>query len=77
MQYTYKAFVRLMAYYTIETTKNTRDIILDIEYGLLSGKYKIGKATILEVANETLEDRKGKMYNIRGEIKKEEEKWKN
>ena len=70
MQYTYKAFVRLIAYYAIETTKNARDVILDIEHGLRSGKYKIGKATILEVENETLEDRKGKMYDIKGEITK-------
>ena len=70
MWYAYKAFVRLIAYFTVETGNTVRDTIIDISMGIQSGKHKIEKVTILEVENETLEDREGRLYALGGELKK-------
>ena len=70
MWYAYRAFVKLVAYFTVETGNTVRDTIIDISTGILAGKHKIEKAVILEVENETLEDREGRLYALGGELKR-------
>ena len=71
MWFLYKGVVKAITYFTLETGNSVRNIIIDISRGLETGKYELGKVRILEVENETLEDKEGRIYGIGDELNTE------
>lgn len=68
MWFLYKAKIKMYTSMTVETGSSVRDTILDIGFGIKSGRYKLKNVRILEIEDEKLVDNEGRTYDIRGEI---------